>query len=380
MSGLKVPQKTTPLTTTTTSSSVGNSQIKSVESPKVKTKSTSSLSEPSTTGITKLSKDQSTVRSFDDFKKMLNQQKTDVLKKMSTTPHDRNDPEDPLMKELATAKKNIERAPVLYEHYRLGNDIPGPRMLHRRGQNPTENYRTLATLLHSIEMTWKGDGDPTESLPNLYALDKGLSAENFLHTTGKIYDPVGVEHTFKGKFEGKGGHDMQSNFSWLMGAMHRGEKFELVGPVTENSLERGSTKGEASALLREIRALVKAGYEVSETKTSGDNTIIVLSPGKDFDPSKVTMQTLDQSAPVTMPDESEKLDLEKMGLLDRKFDTQEQNLEMGKKMDELETLSNKRDNMKKKYNHENGNDLDKITSWKSTTKIKGDTPLGMKST
>ncbi len=380
MSGLKITPKTTPLTTTTTSSSVSSSSIKSVESPKVKSKSTSSLSEPSSTGITKLSKSQSTVRSFDDFKKLLNQQKTDVLKKMSTTPHDKEDPQDPLMKELATAKKNIERAPVLYEHYRLGNDIAGPRMLHRRGQNETENYRTLATLLHSIEMTWEGEGDPTDSLPNLYALDKGLSAENYLHTTGKIYDPVGVEHTFKGKFEGKGGHDMQSNFSWLMGAMHRGEKFELVGPVTEKSLERGSQKGEASALLREIRALVKAGYEVSETKTSGDNTIIVLAPGKDFDPSKVTMLTLGQSAPISLPDENEKQDLEKMGLLDRKFDSKEQNLEMGKKMEELETLSKKRENMKKKFNHENGENLDKIKSWQSTTQIKGDTPLGMKST
>ena len=340
---------------------------------------------------------------FESFKQGLKQEKTALLLKMANEPNT-----DEMRSELRTINKNIERAEVLYEHFRLGNDVEGPRMLHRRGQRPPEEYRTFQTMLHSVEMTWKGDGDATETLPKPYFFDKAVSAENHLHSQGIIYDPVGVEQKFKQlepkpkkvlnkpnkddpvstpyKGPEKKGHDMQSNFAWLMGAVHRKENFELVGPLTKNNLERGSGKKEASALLREVRALLAIGYEVSkEVKGTEEMPVDVLTPPKDLDPAKITMSSLNQSAPNTLPEELEIQELHEKGLFIEDFDTTKSSSQQNQVYAEVNALVKKRGQMDKKnpqdYSH--GQNLDGIKTFvqddSGSYKVTGTDPLGVKS-
>ncbi len=386
-------------------------------------------------------------KDFQSFQKGLAQHRDGIKAQLQNKPQDKE-----LLAKLATANKNLQRAPVLYEHYRLGNDVSGPRLLHRRGQNDTEKYRNTATLLHSIDMTWGGQGTKTSDLPLLYAYDKGHSAEDFLHTTGKIYDPIGVESSFKPweeapglkpekpkvapkklklemgqsnnkkplslfeqikmqKREVKGlnqesslsqlesqqqkkveknkvevmpsGHDMQSNFAWLLGAMHNGETFELVGPITENSLMRGSKdhQNEASALLREIRALLDAGYEVVENPNVGtqQTPIITMVPGPKYDPGKITLESLDQSAPNTKPDKQELQLLEKIGIFSPKFDEDKGPHDLGVINEKMEILQKQRKEMGP-MNNEQGKNLEQVeVKTKKFGTIKGSDPIGVES-
>lgn len=387
---------------------------------------------------------------FRSFEKGLTQLRDNLKLQLQNSPQDKS-----LEAKLDTAEKNLQRAPVLYEHYRLGNDVPGPRLLHRRGQNDTEKYRNTATLLHSIDMTWGGKGTKTGDLPLLYAYDKGHSAEDFLHTTGKIYDPIGVESHFKPWKEAPGlkkappkvqpkklklemgnqqgnkplnfldlikmqkkdvkngnevqegssldqlskvqnqkiqenqvevmpsGHDMQSNFAWLLGAMHNGETFELVGPITENSLMRGSKdhENEASALLREIRALLDAGYQVVENPLVGtqQTPIITLVPGPKFDPSKVTLESLSESAPNTEPDKQELLNLEKIGIFTPKFDVEKGPIDLGVVNEKMELLQKQR-SQQQPMDNSHGQNLEQVVLEKTKFgTIKGSDPIGVQS-
>ncbi|CAM2011256.1 hypothetical protein [Acanthopleuribacter pedis] len=410
--------------------------IQKVSSQKVQSSQIQELSQPAPKRIEKTDVKPVTYRSFDDFKSDLAQDVKDI--KLALQEH-KNHPG--LEAQLKIAEKNLERAEVLYEHYRLGNDVPGPRMLHRRGQNPTEKYRNTATMLHSMNMTWKGQGTKTQELPVLYAMDKAHTAEDFLHSTGKIYDPIGVQNklkewgtpdpSLKSKKKDNGnqkvdiqeeqqivkkpksqpkerkkpmsfldqikqrenkpvdleafskieqrqknnlqksmvqqepknlGHDMQSNFSWLLGAMHRGEPFELVGPLTPRSLIRGSNPDEGSALLREIRALLQNGYEVKEenqTLGTKQTPVIVFTPVEDYDPKEVTMMRLDISAPNDKPKEDELELYTQLGIFRKGFDQEQGPLDLGtvtKKMDVLDQQRQKMDRM----DHSHGQNLDKV--------------------
>ncbi|MBO1319281.1 hypothetical protein [Acanthopleuribacter pedis] len=389
-----------------------------------------------------------TYKKFDDFKLDL---EVTVMRFKDELLKDQNNPD--LKAQLKTAEKNLERAEVLYEHYRLGNDVRGPRMLHRRGQDPKEQYRNLGSQLHAINMTWQGQGDKTQDLPILYAFDKGSSAKEHLHSQGIIYDPVGVEHKlakwsprkevneqqkvevvkvppkkklqFKGnnflaqiqnmktkeskqpsesfkslekkmktktqdnivesqkKPEVKLGHDMQSNFAWLLGAMHNGEPFELVGPLTERSLARGSNEEEASALLREIRGLLRNGYELKpENQTLGtkQNPIIVLTPKQGYDPDKVTLESLDQSAPVSLPDEEEKKLYREMGLLVDGFDDQKQTKDLNELQKSVNEMVKERAKIVPPLDHSHGKNLEQfVVKNDRLGVVKGQDELGISS-
>ncbi len=227
---------------------------------------------------------------------------------------------------------NWQRAPTLYEHYQLGSRGPGARLLHRRAQVETENYREVQTRMHSVSRVM-GQDARAMTIPEFG--EKSLAAEQLLHRSGHIYDPAGVERRAQRAMRkpgnvGKGfGHDMQSNFAWLLGAVHAQHDFEMVGPMSKRSLSRGSKPpGTASsALLREVQALNSAGFKADKPiDTSGVPIIRMRSPrGK---PS-VTMRDLDEAAPKTMPGLRELARLEKSRVYQAKVDAQPANLRLG---------------------------------------------------
>lgn len=222
--------------------------------------------------------------------------------------------------------RNWQRAPTLHEHYRLGADAPGARLLHRRGQVEQEHYRETLTRMHSVTRTT--DRDPRlMTIPEFG--ETSARAEDELHQRGHIYDPVGVER--RAGTRPDSGHDMQSNFAWALGAMHAGHDFEMVGPLSDRSLARGSRPtgdgAEASALLREVRALTSGGYRPEEPReVQGVPISRLVAPTR---ARSATMRDLHRWAPPTMPDQVERGALQRTGLLAPNIDAHPTSQRMG---------------------------------------------------
>ncbi len=294
----------------------------------------------------------------------------------------------------ATAQRNLQRAEVLYRHYRLGNDVDGPRILHRRGQQPQEMYRNTASHFEGWTRM-EGGGTPTGNVPMLQATPRMNEAYANAERHGFVYNPLGVQARLVAEqpppppgAAAAGGapaanvdaaHDMQSNFAWLMGAMHNGESFDLVGPVTQPSVERGSTPGEASALLREVRALVAHGYVVTGVRQGlGGVPIISMAPGPGFNPANVTMASLNAAAPVTMPTAGELQNLTNMGLYDAGFDASPEALAVNtanETMTRLERVVATRERNGGTVDRNDATQRRNITTWSGGNRINGDNPI-----
>ena len=234
--------------------------------------------------------------------------------------------------EAARNALNWRRAPALVEHYRLGADNPDNRVLHRRAQVQEEHYREVQTGMHAINRT-SGE-DARESTLETFQ-QRSLAAEETLHQHGHIYDPVGVEQRAGGVGHGFG-HDMQSNFAWLLGAIHAGHNFDLVGPLSDRSLTRGSKprlpspEAEPSALLREVQALTapSVGYTVGGSASQKGVPIIPIAAPR-MPKGSVTMSDLNEAAPALIPGDAAQQALRDQGLLRPNIDNEPESARLG---------------------------------------------------
>lgn len=234
-------------------------------------------------------------------------------------------------------RRNWQRADILHEHYRLGADRPGARLLHRRAQVPDEHYREIQTRIHAVTRTGNRDARAM-TIPD-FGRESAL-AERALHASGHIYDPAGVEARAGGPAPGLG-HDMQSNFAWLLGAIHARHDFEMVGPMSQRSLSRGSRPAppspdaEPSALLREVQALSRTGYRQAPTTQVHGVPIIPLTAPR-MPRRTPALRDLDRAAPPTMPTPLQETRLRSTGMLMPDVDQQPASARMGA----LRTLTN----------------------------------------